>query len=434
MCLTSASASTIWQTRLNVKLKAVPLNDRALELKPAPDNPRRWNLLCPVTFEATWNGGAGAEDVRIHLHDRQASALEFVHSRVGGGVLSFHTGYLFETEGEQALWACGPANQPKDGLYPLEQLVGASPLTIHWKFTRPNCTVRFDAGEPLGAILPYPKGYAELFVREIDSLSEHQDEMEALGAYKERLQAMIEAPGVQDVLQRLQSGATGADPAHSASIPAATTARTTPHNRSCDSVEGLAHKDGGIYSWYPTNIESDPIISYSKEDLFTFLTMRYGEFLTLELGPGKSKSRLAGIGLNESADPTADIWHDLNDGIPLPDESVEEIYSSQTLEHLRKENQVHIWNEMYRVLKPGGKMEHHVPHYLSPASVGDPTHFTQYSETSFIYYCVDQSGKPFVESFSDYGITARFVLDQQGFETERQGLYVKMHKPAREES
>ena len=80
-------------------------------------------------------------------------------------------------------------------------------------------SVRFDAGEPLGAILPYPKGYAERSVREIEPLVEHQEEMEALAAYAERLQAMIEAPGVQDVLQRLQSGAT---------------ARPTPHNRSCD--------------------------------------------------------------------------------------------------------------------------------------------------------------------------------------------------------
>lgn len=182
-------------------------------------------------------------------------------------------------------------------------------------------------------------------------------------------------------------------------------------------IEDMVYTGKGVYAEF-----------YTPEELLKFLVLRYGNYLTLELGPGKSKGCLAGIGLNEKADPTADIWYDLNGGLPLPDDCVDEIHSNQFLEHLRRKNQIHFWNEMYRVLKHGGKMEHHVPHYLAPASVGDPTHFTQYSETSFQYYCLDQNGRPFVESFSDYGITARFVLDVAGFEFGRQGLYVKVHK------
>ena len=102
--------------------------------------------------------------------------------------------------------------------------------------------------------------------------------------------------------------------------------------------------------------------------------------------------------------------YDLNKGIPLPDSSVDELYSNQFLEHLRKEKQVFFWNEMWRVLKPGTTMEHTVPHYLSPDAVSDPTHFTLYSEHSFQYYCLDKNGRPFVESFSDYGIQCRFEM------------------------
>ena len=183
-------------------------------------------------------------------------------------------------------------------------------------------------------------------------------------------------------------------------------------------IEDVVYTGKGVYAEF-----------YTPEKLLRFLTLRYGNYLTLELGPGRNKSALAGIGLSEAADPAADIWHDLNKGIPLPNGSVDVIQSNQMLEHLHKRNQILIWNEMFRVLKPGGTMEHHVPHYLAPASVGDPTHFTQYSETSFQYYCVDAGGRPFVESFSDYGITARFVLDDFGFEAGRQGLYVKVRKP-----
>ena len=182
-------------------------------------------------------------------------------------------------------------------------------------------------------------------------------------------------------------------------------------------IEELVYSGKGVYAEY-----------YTPEELLRFLVLRYGSYLSLELGPGRGKGRLAGIGLSERADPAADIWIDLNLGIPLPGECVDEIYSNQFLEHLRKERQVFFWNEMWRVLKHDGKMEHHVPHYLSPHAVGDPTHNTMYSETSFQYYCLDQSGRPFVESFSDYGITARFVLDELCFESGRHGLCVKMHK------
>ena len=48
------------------------------------------------------------------------------------------------------------------------------------------------------------------------------------------------------------------------------------------------------------------------------------------------------------------IHHDLSFGLPLPDVSVQYIYSSHFLEHLPRNDAMHLLEDCYRVLKPGG--------------------------------------------------------------------------------
>lgn len=131
----------------------------------------------------------------------------------------------------------------------------------------------------------------------------------------------------------------------------------------------------------------------------------------LEFGPGKKPEHPAGIGLNAKADPTADIWRDLNRGIPLGSGLLAGVYGNQFLEHLRPENKIYFMNEVGRVLRVGGTAEFWVPHYLSPDADGDPTHLSAYSQNSFRYFCLDpETGRPFVEAFSNYGIEYAFKM------------------------
>ena len=165
-------------------------------------NSKGWDLLCPHAFETTWNGGPDAEDIEIRLNETQTHPSSFVQSHLGGGgLLTFHPGYQFQTKGDNALWIRGPINRPKDGLYPLEHVVDTSILpctiTIHWKFTRPNQTVRFAAGEPFCTIVPYPKNYVEHFVEEVIRVEDD------LAAYEQEFQKMIHAPVVQNVFRKL---------------------------------------------------------------------------------------------------------------------------------------------------------------------------------------------------------------------------------------
>lgn len=149
------------------------------------------------------------------------------------------------------------------------------------------------------------------------------------------------------------------------------------------------------------------------------LHRRYGpNFVKIEFGPGRIAEEYrrphGTIGLTPLADPFCDIYMDLNGGLPFPDGTIDFIYSNQFLEHLQQNSQIFFWNEMWRVLKSGGRMKHVVPHYLSEHAWGDPTHRTVFSPRTFQYYCQRVgTGRPFVEAFSDYGIEAAFVLEKQ---------------------
>lgn len=165
-----------------------------------------------------------------------------------------------------------------------------------------------------------------------------------------------------------------------------------------------------------------------QKEVINFIS-GYGPYLKLELGPGQDAHPWPSIGLNPNADPEADIICDLEWGIPLPDESVDEIYSNQTLEHLDRGVFIDHMNEEWRVLKPGGFADHCVPHYLSPWAWGDPTHKNVFTEASFLYFCQDPKTKePFVASFSDYGIKANFVLEKREVRV-RVDVHVVLRKP-----
>ena len=60
------------------------------------------------------------------------------------------------------------------------------------------------------------------------------------------------------------------------------------------------------------------------------------------------------------------------DKLPFESNSIEEIYTHSTLEHIK--NLIHVMNEMWRVLEWGGKLTIIVPHQDCTAAYQDPTH------------------------------------------------------------
>ena len=80
----------------------------------------------------------------------------------------------------------------------------------------------------------------------------------------------------------------------------------------------------------------------------------------------------------------ADMVCDLNNGIPLPDNSVGVLNASHILEHLTDKTK--IMAEIHRVLAPGGWAFIEVPSTDGRGAFQDPTHVSYWNENSFLYY------------------------------------------------
>jgi len=122
-----------------------------------------WHVGSACSFSARWNGGPRPEDTDLCFDNNRNS--ELVSSLFGHGIITFNMPCVFRTPPGVNLLVRGPANNPKDGLSPLEGLVEAdwtnTTFTMNWKFTRAGKIARFEAGESIAALLPFPRGFLE---------------------------------------------------------------------------------------------------------------------------------------------------------------------------------------------------------------------------------------------------------------------------------
>lgn len=110
----------------------------------------------------------------------------------------------------------------------------------------------------------------------------------------------------------------------------------------------------------------------------------------------------------------------LQDGIPVEDNSVDELFSSHTFEHIPTSDRISCMNECNRVLKSGGVFEIIVPiigytdlnnvgHYVNSCLPwADPTHVSYFwMPDSFLYFTKEEI------SSADYGIIYWKLLNAQ---------------------
>lgn len=130
-------------------------------------NQAGWVLKCPVTFSATWDGGQGADALRISVNKEDEKRVHGVMSNFGGGILTFSVPYVFRTSPGYGLHVRGPANLPKDNAAPLEGIVETDwapyTFTMNWKIMRRNSPVWFKKGEPVCMVSPFPLDMLESF-------------------------------------------------------------------------------------------------------------------------------------------------------------------------------------------------------------------------------------------------------------------------------
>lgn len=105
----------------------------------------------------------------------------------------------------------------------------------------------------------------------------------------------------------------------------------------------------------------------------------YGDYLTVDL--------------RDNADYVAD----LNDGIPLPDNSCGVVNAHHILEHIK--DPIFAMKEIHRVLAHGGWAFIEVPSTDGKGAFQDPTHVSFWNDNSFLYY-TDKKYAQFIDNTS----------------------------------
>ena len=121
-----------------------------------------WFVINDVPCEMEWDGSEASDGLKIwpteELTEVQQHFLPSSH--FGSGVVTFHAEFMFWTDKKISLITKGPANMPKHGIQSLEGIIETDwlpyPFTMNWKMTSKNTRVRFERGEPIAQIIPYP--------------------------------------------------------------------------------------------------------------------------------------------------------------------------------------------------------------------------------------------------------------------------------------
>lgn len=112
--------------------------------------------------------------------------------------------------------------------------------------------------------------------------------------------------------------------------------------------------------------------------------LRAGRPLSLQLGCGDV--RIDGFyGVDRVALPGVAVEADLEEPLGLfPDDSVAEVLSHHCFEHVR--GFLPLMSELFRVVRPGGRILVEVPHFSNPYAWSDPTHVRTFGLYTMFYF------------------------------------------------
>jgi len=120
-------------------------------------NTMGWELINPVTCEFHWNGMTDPRS--LHVWTEQPHRWG-PRSHFGSGIVTWELPFLFRTPADWGLVVAGQANHEKDGIAPLDGFIRTDwlpyPFTMNWRINDAKRTIRFEAGEPIARIFPYP--------------------------------------------------------------------------------------------------------------------------------------------------------------------------------------------------------------------------------------------------------------------------------------
>lgn len=132
--------------------------------------------------------------------------------------------------------------------------------------------------------------------------------------------------------------------------------------------------------------------------------------MKLNLGCGKRKiPGFENVDNQERVNP--DLLLDVTKGLPYEDGSVDEVMAIDFIEHLERGQVLALMDEVYRVLKPGGRFLFIVPSDEGRGAWQDPTHKSAWNINTWKLYFTDPRYRDL------YGTVANFKILQLFDET-----------------
>ncbi|MFN4845050.1 MAG: methyltransferase domain-containing protein [Dolichospermum sp.] len=125
--------------------------------------------------------------------------------------------------------------------------------------------------------------------------------------------------------------------------------------------------------------------------------------LRIDLGCGINKPN-GFVGVDLYPGLGVDIVADLSQRFPFEDNSVDEVRAHDIIEHLPE--RIHTMNEIWRICKPGAKVNIRVPSTDGRGAFQDPTHISFWNINSFLYYCNESPA--YLELCRRYGFKGEF--------------------------
>ena len=92
-----------------------------------------------------------------------------------------------------------------------------------------------------------------------------------------------------------------------------------------------------------------------------------------------------------------DMVANAEDKFPIKNDTFSVVYARDILEHIIPQKNIHVMEEIYRILKPGGYLEFLVPSTdgNNTAAFQDPTHYSFWNEMKFRYFYNDKADGSF---------------------------------------
>lgn len=119
-------------------------------------------------FEILWDGGEYPENLQVKLgNDYDPNGKQIIASHFGLGIVTIQNRFSIRTPEDINLMVINPPNYFIDGLQSLTAVVEADNLrrdfTFNLKTTKVNEWVKIKKGQPIAAVLPYPRRFIDSF-------------------------------------------------------------------------------------------------------------------------------------------------------------------------------------------------------------------------------------------------------------------------------